>query len=160
MKFVVDGMLGKLTRWLRMMGHDVMYSTCVEDAELLAIAKEENRVLLTRDLELYQRAVGRGIEAYYVEGATEAERLAELARRFGVALSIDLEKSRCPRCNAKLNHVAKEEIAGAVEANTLKYYDVFWKCPGCGHVYWQGAHWMKIRTTLKEAEAAVARSRP
>jgi len=150
--FVVDGMLGKLTRWLRMMGHDAKYSIDLGDAELLSTAKKEKRILLTRDLELYQRAVAKGLEAYYVQGASEAERLAELARRFGIALDIDLEKSRCPRCNTKLAHVPKEEIADKVKENTLKHYDVFWSCPNCGHVYWQGAHWKKIHATLAEAE--------
>ncbi len=152
MNFVVDGMLGKLTRWLRMMGHDAKYSINLNDAELLAIAKKEKRVLLTRDLELYQRAVAKGFEAYYVQGASEAEKLAELARRFNIALAIDLEKSRCPRCNTKLASVSKEEIAEKVKENTLKHYDVFWSCPNCRHVYWQGAHWKKIRATLEEAE--------
>ncbi|HKZ88424.1 MAG TPA: Mut7-C RNAse domain-containing protein [Candidatus Bathyarchaeia archaeon] len=46
MNFIIDSMLGKLTRWLRMMGHDAKYSTTLEDAELLVIAKNEPRVLL------------------------------------------------------------------------------------------------------------------
>jgi uncharacterized protein with PIN domain len=67
-------------------------------------------------------------------------------------LVIDLEKSRCPKCNAKLESVPKEEIADKVEKNTLIHYDVFWKCPNCGAVYWQGAHWTEIRATLEKAE--------
>ncbi len=159
MNFIVDSMLGKLTRWLRMMGHDAKYSTKLEDAELLAIAKKENRVLLTRDLELYQRAISKGLDAYYMEGATEAERLAKLARRFGIALEIDLEKSRCPHCNTKLHSAAKEEIVSKVEANTLKFYDVFWSCPSCGSVYWQGAHWKKIHAVLEEAKSKLGKDK-
>jgi len=56
-KFLADGMLGKLTRWLRMLGQDVKYSVQLGDDELLAMAKKEHRVLLTRDFELYQRAI-------------------------------------------------------------------------------------------------------
>lgn len=152
MNFIVDGMLGKLTRWLRMMGHDTKYSTKLDDAELLAIAKEEKRVLLTRDLSLYQQAIAKGMEAYYVEGTTESERLAELAQRFEITLTIDLEKSRCPHCNTKLHSVAKKQIANKLEENTLKYYDVFWSCSNCGRVYWQGAHWKKICATLEDAK--------
>jgi uncharacterized protein len=145
-------MLGKLARWLRMMGHDTKYSTALKDAELLAIAKQEKRVLLTRDLALYQQAAAKGIEAYYVEGNTEPERLAELSARFGIVLDIDLAQSRCPKCNTKLAAVPKEEIANKVEKNTLLYYNEFWNCPNCGAVYWQGAHWTKIRSTLQEAK--------
>jgi len=151
-KFIADGMLGKLTRWLRMLGHDVKYSNKLNDAELTVIAKKERRILLTKDLELYQRAIAKGIDAFYVEGRTEAKRLAELAKRFNIPLTIDLKNSRCPRCNTKLRSIPKEKLAGKVEKNTFTYYDDFWKCPKCGHIYWQGAHWGRIRATLEEAE--------
>ena len=152
MRFIADGMLGKLTRWLRMLGHDVKYSNKLSDAELSAIAKKERRTLLTKDLELYQRSIAKSIDAFYLEGRTEAERLAELAERFKIPLVIDLKNSRCPRCNTKLRSTPKEKLAGKVEKNTFTYYDDFWECPKCGHIYWQGAHWGRIRATLKEAE--------
>ena len=152
MDFVLDGMLGKLVRWLRMMGHDVKYSNNMNDVELLNIAKTEKRVLLTRDLALYQQAIARNLDAFYVEGLTEPERLSELASRYGIPLAIDLEKSRCPKCNTKINPVPKEAVSGKVEKNTLLYYSEFWMCPNCGAVYWQGAHWTKIRATLEEAK--------
>jgi uncharacterized protein with PIN domain len=151
-KFIADGMLGKLTRWLRMLGQDVKYFNQSDDAELMAASKKERRILLTRDLELYQRAVARNIEAFYVGGQTEAEKLAELAERFGIPLEIDLKRSRCPRCNTKLEPTPKEKIADKVEKNTFTYYNEFWKCPKCGHIYWQGAHWSSIRATLEEAK--------
>jgi uncharacterized protein with PIN domain len=151
-KFIADGMLGKLTRWLRMLGNDVKYSNTLNDVELMVIAKKERRILLTRDLELYQRAIAKGIRAFYVEGQTEAERLAELAKRFNIALVIDLKNSRCPRCNTKLQSTPKERLAGKVEKNTFTHYDEFWKCRKCGHIYWQGAHWGRIRATLEEAK--------
>jgi uncharacterized protein with PIN domain len=151
-KFIADGMLGKLTRWLRMLGQDVKYSTQVEDAELILIANKEHRVLLTRDLELYQRAIAKGIDAFYVEGQTEAEKLAKLAERFDFSLVIDLKRSRCPRCNAKIRLTPKEKLAGKVEKNTFIYYDEFWKCSKCGRIYWQGSHWDGIRATLEEAK--------
>ncbi len=152
MKFILDGMLGKLARWLRMMGHDTEYSTELGDTELLEIAKRENRTLLTRDLALYQRAISKNVEAYYVEGLTESNRLAELSVRFGILLAIDMTKSRCPKCNTALLSASKAEIAQKVEKNTLLYYNEFWKCPNCGSVYWQGAHWTKICANLEEAK--------
>jgi uncharacterized protein with PIN domain len=151
-KFIADGMLGKLTRWLRMLGQDVKYSNQSEDAELIAIAEKKHRILLTRDLELYQHAVAKGVDAFYVEGRTEAEKLAELAERFDFSLTIDLKRSRCPRCNTKIRLAPKETLAGKVEKNTLIHFDEFWKCPKCGQIYWQGAHWKGIRATLEEAK--------
>ena len=152
MKFIADGMLGKLTRWLRMLGQDVRYSNKFEDAELVAIAEKEHRILLTRDLELYQRAIGKSIDAFYVETLTEAEKLAELAKRFAFSLTIDLTRSRCPRCNARIRLTPKETLANKVERKTFIYYDEFWKCSDCGSVYWQGSHWDGIRATLEEAK--------
>ena len=152
MKFLADGMLGKLTRWLRMLGQDVEYSVKFSDSELLELAKKENRVLLTKDLELYQRAIAKGIDALYLEGKTESERLAELAKRYGLTLTIDMEESHCPICNTKLQPSSKEQLKDELEVNTYTYYDKFWKCPNCGQIYWQGAHWKQINNTLTQAE--------
>src|SRR5690348_2967790 len=73
MRFLVDGMLGGLARWLRILGQDVRYEASTEDNELLRIAYEENMVLLTRDEELYQRSLGRKIQSALVLGETEEE---------------------------------------------------------------------------------------
>jgi uncharacterized protein with PIN domain len=155
MKFVADGMLGSLARWLRMMGHDVEFPAVLNDDKLMALAKKNKRILLTRDLELYKRSTARGIEVFYVEGKHEADRLASIAKRFAIPLEIDLRFSRCPRCNTGIQSVPKSKIAGKVERNTFEHYDEFWECPKCGKIYWQGAHWPKIHQTLGEAKKRV-----
>jgi hypothetical protein len=132
-----------------MMGHDVEYSNSTDDSALLTIAKEEHRILLTRDFALYQHAVAREIEAFYVQGRTEQEKLAELAARFGISLEIDMATSRCPKCNTPVKPVPREKVADRVEKNTLERNTKFWECPKCGQIYWQGAHWTKIRETLE-----------
>ena len=152
LKFVADGMLGKLTRWLRMLSQDVMYSNDMEDSQLLTIAREEKRILLTRDFELYQRAVGNGIESFYFQGETSEEKLAELAERFNIPLEMDMNSSRCPKCNAVVKPLSADKAAEKVQKNTLAHYKEFWQCPKCGQVYWQGAHWIKIRKTLRNAD--------
>lgn len=159
MKFVIDGMLGKLARWLRMMGHDVEYSNSMDDSELLTIAKKQQRILLTRDFELYQRAVAKEVDAFYVQGQTEEQRLTELAKRFGISLEIDMATSRCPKCNTQVKPVSKEEVASRVEKSTFEHYTEFWECPKCGQLYWQGAHWTKIRETLKMAEQSLQKQK-
>jgi len=151
LKFIADGMLGKLTRWLRILGHDVKYSSKMGDTQLIRVSKKEKRVLLTRDLELYKQAVAKGIEAFYLEGQTGEEKLAEIAKRFDVKLDIDMVTSRCPKCNTRVKPVSKEKVVGKVEENTLVHYDEFWKCPKCQQIYWQGAHWLGIRKTLEKA---------
>ncbi len=151
MRFLADGMLGKLARWLRMLGHDVIYSVQFNDSELLELAKKDDRFLLTKDLELYKRAVGRGLDAYYVEGMIESERLAEVAKRFGLQLTIDMNRSYCPVCNTKIKETPKEKLQDELEKNTLTYYNKFWKCPNCSQIYWQGAHWTQINNTINQA---------
>lgn len=81
MKFVADEMLGRSSRWLRMLGQDVKYFKA-SDNDLLEVSKNENRILLTRDLELFRRAKGRGLKTFFVEGEDEAERLANVSKRF------------------------------------------------------------------------------
>ena len=152
MKFIADGMLGKLTRWLRILGHNVKYSNKLDDNQLLTIAKKERRILLTRDLELYQQATAKGINAFYLEGTDEAERLAQLAKRFGIKLEVDMTTSRCPKCNTRVKPIEKEKIADKVEKSTFTYYNEFWQCPKCEQIYWQGAHWTRIRKTLEQAK--------
>lgn len=129
MNFVIDAMLGKLARWLRIMGHDVKYSIHFDDAELLSVVRVEKGVLLTRDLELYKQAITMGSEAYYVEGTTEPDRLAELAQRFNLPLEINLEKSRCPKCNAKIRLVNKKEIENRVEKILIYIMKYFGNAP-------------------------------
>jgi uncharacterized protein with PIN domain len=152
MRFILDGMLGKLTRWLRMLGQDAEYAGALDDEALVRSAKARKRILLTRDVELFRRAMNQRAEAFLVEGENEARRLAALAVRFGFSLNLDPSVSRCPKCNTKIESAAKEEVGWKIPSSTKEHYQRFWECPKCGKVYWQGAHWTKIAETLKEAE--------
>jgi uncharacterized protein with PIN domain len=136
-----------------MLGHDVNYFRSADDKKLVEIAKQEKRVLLSRDRELVNRAASLGAEAVLVEATDEADKLAFLAERFGFKLEIDLTVSRCPKCNAHIKTVAKEEVVEVVPEATSRYYSEFWKCFGCGKVYWQGAHWKRISKTLEQAKS-------
>jgi uncharacterized protein with PIN domain len=146
-------MLGKLTRWLRMLGQDVIYSVQFDDSLLLDLAKRDERALLTKDFELYNRAIGRGLDVFYVEGKSESEQLARVTKRYGITLEINMDKSRCTLCNSTLKAKPKEQLLqGELKENTYKYYENFWKCPDCSQIYWQGAHWKQILKTLKQAK--------
>ena len=153
MRFLVDGMLGGLARWLRILGQDVRYDASTEDNELLRIAYEENLTLLTRDEELYQRAIAKRISSALVLGETEEERLAQIASTFGLHLYVDMAETKCPECGAGLKETPKSDVVDEVPKGSLKLYDRFWKCTNqnCGKVYWVGSHWDRIRQTLEEA---------
>ena len=153
MRFLVDGMLGGLARWLRILGYEVRYDAGAKDNDLLTIAGEENMVLLTRDEELSQRAVANKIASALVVGETEEERLAQMANSFGVRLDTNMAETKCPECGASLIEKSKSDIADEVPEESLKTYDQFWKCSNqsCEKVYWVGSHWKHIRQTLEEA---------
>jgi uncharacterized protein with PIN domain len=155
-KFITDGMLGKLTRWLRILGHDVEYTGSMDDKELMQKAKKEDRVLLTRDVELYKQAIAKGAEAFLVENPKQTANLASLAKRFKIKLEVNVRISRCPKCNGTITIVSKTEIADRIPLATSSNYNEFWHCQQCGQVYWRGAHWNRIEKTLDDARKALA----
>jgi len=154
MQFLLDGMLGKLARWLRMLGYEATYENDRPDPDLLTKAKEGPFILLTSDEELYRTATMRGIESFLVQGRTEPERLASLAGRYYISLDIDTRNSRCPLCGAPIKETQRSEVETSVPPATFKVYPTFWVCtnPKCGKVYWQGSHWKKIEQTLQAAK--------
>lgn len=153
MRFIVDGMLGGLARWLRILGHVVLYDTDSNDTMLLTRAAAEEMILLTRDEELYNRAVSKNISALLVLGESEDERLAQVSRGYGIPLTIDMEKTLCPECGSRLKETSREEASGLVPPASLRLYDQFWKCENshCGKFYWKGSHWRQINHTLTRA---------
>jgi len=153
MKFLIDGMLGKLAKWLRLLGYDVEYLNNASDKQLVEAARKGNKILLTSDIQLYRLATARGIDTYLVEGKTEAEKLARVSKRFEIKLDVNPRTSRCTTCNSPLNPVSKQEIKGQVPERTLKAYAEFWRCsnPKCGKIYWSGRQWQNIIETLEEA---------
>jgi uncharacterized protein with PIN domain len=145
-------MLGRFTRWLRMLGCDVTYFNEASDDRLLELAETEDRVLLTRDQELFQRAKTRGVDAHYLAGQTTPETIAEVAKRYQIRIEVDPSLSRCPTCGSPIRPIEKAEVHDRVPTGTFKQYDKFWICTSCGQVYWRGSHWNRITETLEQAK--------
>src|SRR3981189_806430 len=114
MRFLVDGMLGGLARWLRILGYEVRYDASANDNDLLTIANDEGMVLLTRDEELYQRAIERTIASALIVGETEEDRLAQMASTFGVHLETNMAETKCPECGASLTEKSKRDLTDKV----------------------------------------------
>ena len=146
-------MLGGLARWLRMLGYETEYDSKAEDNNLLRSSQTPETILLTRDEELYNRALGKNIHSILVLGEKEETRLAQLARMLSISLEIDMAVTRCPECGSELHQISREEASSAVPAKSLELYDRFWRCnnAGCGKTYWVGSHWKQIHHTLEEA---------
>lgn len=148
MRFILDGMLGSLSRWLRICGYDTTYRRDVLDDDLMEEADRTGAILLTKDKELVSRAKRQGIPAYYVEGLTDEERLEFLFDNLN--LVIDHSNSRCPRCNNRLKKIAKTKIKDKVPKRTYEHQDEFWLCEKCNNVYWKGSHWANISRVLEK----------
>ena len=146
-------MLGGLARWLRMLGYAAEYESNADDNSLLRSSENPETVLLTRDEQLYSRAVGKKIRSVLVTGDTEEARLGQLMTTLGISLEIDIAATRCPECGSELYEISKVEAASVVPAKSLELYDRFWRCTNgeCEKTYWVGSHWKKIRHTLEEA---------
>lgn len=145
-------MLGKLARWLRILGQDTTYSSKLADSNLILKAKEEERILITKDFNLYCQAIKNKIQVCYIKAQNKSEILGKLRNRYGISLIIDMKISRCPLCNNRLQTITKQEAAKTIKQNTLLYYNDFWYCPNCLSIYWQGSHWKNIKSTLDKAK--------
>lgn len=133
-KFVVDSMLGKLVRWLRILGYDCVYWKG-EDKELIAKAVESSRIVLTRDKMLFNEATKLGAKAVLLDQVRVKDLLKSLSYSLGISLEFNPYRTRCPNCNNLL-----ETLAGGRR----------WRCSVCGKEYWMGSHWRKISSTLRE----------
>jgi hypothetical protein len=145
-KFVADGHLGKLVRDLRLLGVDVAYDRDAEDRQLLKLAIDQDRALLTRDRPLLMHAVLR--HGYYLRSQDPLEQTIEMLRRFNLK-SVVAPFSRCLRCNASLEPADKENVIGQLEPLTKIYYEQFRRCSGCGQVYWSGSHFEKLQQRIE-----------
>jgi uncharacterized protein with PIN domain len=137
-------MLGRLARWLRILGYDTAYEKFVIDEHLIQQALRDDRRLLTRDRYLAQRKIIRS-RCLLIAGDHLNEQLLELRH----ALQLDLDPSeqrpfRCANCNAIPKTLLPQEAADLVPPYVALHYDRFAQCPSCRHVYWPGTHWKAV----------------
>ncbi len=145
MKFLADAMLGRLAKWLRILGYDTAYFSQIEDSELVRIARAEGRMLLTRDRELARR---KGFSCLLIESDRFEEQMRQLLR--DLDLDVDSSSSRCARCNTALRPVGKEEVEERVPPYVLRRHEHFSLCPRCDKVYWRGTHWQRMWQRVDE----------
>lgn len=150
-RFVLDVHLGRLARYLRLLGFDSFYARQAEDAELSARAAAESRVLLTRDRGLLKRSqVTRG---YCVRETDPARQLQEVVERldlWGAARPF----TRCLVCNGPLEAVEAAQVGACVPHRVLEAHRAFTRCRGCGRVYWPGSHHAAMLRRLEELRRA------
>jgi len=145
-RFVADVMLGRLSKWLRIAGFDVLYSNTFDDDELVALSRRENRILLSRDTRLLVRkAVRRFI---FLESEDVRAQIQQVLRETHTG---DLPGllTRCLTCNEVLSDVERETVRDTVPPFVYRTQSRFKRCPRCCKVYWAGTHRQAVLRTLQ-----------
>ncbi len=144
--FVVDSMLGNLAKKLRILGYDSKYFSSIEDDKLILIAKNEKRIILTKDEQLTKKAEKQEIEFILIRGSDESEQIMQINAKvnFGIFMA-DTDNSRCIVCNGNLQSVEKYRIIGKIPEGVLEREKKFWMCDSCKKIYWEGTHFEKLR---------------
>jgi uncharacterized protein with PIN domain len=148
-RFVLDAHLGRLARYLRLLGFDTWHRPSVEDDELVAISLGEGRTLLTRDRELLKRAA---VEHGCLVRATDPRRqVDEIVRRLELSAQIR-PFSRCLVCNGVLEPAEPATVAACVPEGVRDRFDRFARCPDCDRVYWEGTHHARLATLVADIQ--------
>jgi uncharacterized protein with PIN domain len=145
-------MLGKLARFLRLLGYDVQYSTEYSDETLLKKAFEDDRILITSDENLFKEAVNRNIESMFIKGGSTIDRISQVIKRYNLDLTADPSISRCPQCGSIIKFELKENLKDRIPSRSYEEYDNFWLCTNnrCNKIYWQGSHWDNIKKMMRK----------
>lgn len=145
---MADAMLGRLARWLRILGYDTAYEKVITDERLIERMVREDRVLLTRDRHLAQRKILRGRHTLIASDEI-AGQLYQLYRDLQIDLTMsDRRGCRCADCNEQLVATPREQAVPRVPLFVAKEHRHFMRCPRCGRLYWPGTHWVSIRRQL------------
>jgi uncharacterized protein with PIN domain len=147
-RFIVDVNVGKLASLLRLIGFDTRYDRKMDDAEIATLARDEKRIVLTRDRALLKR--GRVTFGHLVRAVRPMDQLAEILRHYGLEGPFHYF-SRCTVCNSRLLPVDKTDIFHRLEPKTKRYYHTFSRCPGCRRIYWHGSHCAALCNRLRQA---------
>jgi len=153
-RFLVDENAARLVRWLRLMGYDATFLSGVDDATVVARARQESRILLTRD---------HGIMARRPVAAGEVRTLllrsddtwTQLEQVVG-ACGLDPRRAsftRCVACNGPLTLVPAAEARPFVPSFVADRYAEFMHCAHCGRYYWPGTHWQRVTDRLDSLPA-------
>lgn len=143
-RFIADAMLGRLARWLRLLGFDTLYYKDISDAEVLKIAKQQDRFILTRDTHFL---LFKNLSDFLLISSNNTlEQLIETITALNIK---EFSISRCVKCNGVLvGSVEREEVKGLVPEHIYMHFDKFLKCGVCGNIYWEGSHMRRSRETI------------
>ena len=149
-RFIADVNVGKLAKWLRIIGYDTLFFKDIDDSELVEIALAQSRVLLTRDTDMMKRRIVASGEVHAI--LIGDDRVKKQLNQVIDALNLatDLSFSRCIECNRLLEDRDKKDIKDLVPPYVFKTQQLYMQCPSCDKVYWRGTHWDRMDKELKD----------
>jgi uncharacterized protein with PIN domain len=160
MKFLLDAMLGKLARFLRIFGYDTIYANDligffnldpIPDQNLIEYAEKDNRIIITKDYPLHRQYSEKSI---FLEGKGVYNYLDQLRELLGLNFEFNIEQARCSNCNSKLKKVEDiQSIKDLVLKETFTHYHEFFQCKNvkCNKIYWKGSHIEDIEKRLEKS---------
>ena len=147
MKFILTNELGRLAKWLRILGFDAVYCVDRNHSELIINSLREERIILTRDSRIGPIS---GIRLLRIRYDNVKDQLAQVLKELDIALKDAKLFSRCVICNLELEDIPKQDIKNKVPDYVYNTHTDFVICPKCRRAYWQGTHWGNVRKLLDE----------
>ena len=147
MKFIVDCMLGKLAKWLKILGIDAVFFSKIEDSELLVLAEKEGRILLSRDNALLEKS--HDIQTLFIKSEDWNNQIEQVLEESELWQDIR-PYSRCLECNVELKDLPKDRARNLVTPFVYEKADAFAICPSCGRIFWKGTHHQDMQIKVNE----------
>lgn len=147
MKFIITKELGRLSKWLRILGFDAAYFTRDSMGSLIIEALKDDRIILTRYHKIPQN---RGVKILNVNSDSVKEQLSQVLSELQLKPDQEFMFTRCILCNAALESIEKEKVKTRVPEYVFNTQENFITCPLCKRIYWQGTHWGNVQKILKE----------
>jgi len=151
LKFIVDNNVGKLAKWLRIMGFDTLFFNGSDDSGMIAIALAEDRVILTRDTQIMKRRVVTSgqLKAILIQSDEPELQMQQVID----SLNLDCQFkpfSICLECNQPLVERSKQQVKDLVPPYVFKTQSQYMECPACRRIYWRGTHWQAMTKKLEK----------
>ena len=144
-------MLGKLAKKLRLLGFDTFYSSSIPDNKIIIMAKNEKRILLTKDRVLAHLASKNEIKTVTISDGNELDHFRQIKEKVGLnTFTIEGKNSRCTHCNGKLYQAKNEKVVEKVPDRVTRIFKEFWECEKCKKIYWNGTHIKNLQTFVSE----------
>jgi len=147
MKFLVDFMLGRLCKWLRLLGYDASYFVSDKKSELIYQSIKEGRIILTRDHRLSKK---KAIKLIIINSDLLEEQLKQVFSELNIKVDPENIFTRCLVCNQILMEAEKEKVRDKVPSYVFQTQKEFSYCPSCQKIYWKGTHWNLANQLLEK----------